>query len=123
MNSADDPPFVSLSRIALHELMAAALERHGVPVRLGTTVEALEEYADGVRVTLTDGTVDDYDLVVGADGVNSEVRDLILPAASVAAARGTVHLAHGRAVPGRPRSLHDHDRRPAPHRTRAVARG
>ena len=46
------------------------------PIRFGTTVEAIEPVADGVRVRLTNGTVEDVDLLVGADGVHSRVREL-----------------------------------------------
>jgi 2-polyprenyl-6-methoxyphenol hydroxylase-like FAD-dependent oxidoreductase len=88
VNGPDDPPFVNMSRIALHELMATALDHHRVPVRLGTTVDALDEHEDGVRVALTDGTVADFDLVVGADGVHSKVRDMVLPGAPSAQLAG-----------------------------------
>jgi 2-polyprenyl-6-methoxyphenol hydroxylase-like FAD-dependent oxidoreductase len=43
----------------------------------GTTVEGLEQPSHGkgpVRVRLSDGSVGEYDLVVGADGVGSRVR-------------------------------------------------
>lgn len=79
VNDPDDPPFVNMSRTALHELLADAVDRHGVPVRLGLTVDALEETADAVRATLSDGTVEEYDLVLGADGLHSRVRELTLP--------------------------------------------
>ncbi|ASU84735.1 hypothetical protein CDO52_19735 [Nocardiopsis gilva YIM 90087] len=49
------------------------------PVRYGTTVEAVEQ-ADGeagVSVLLTDGTRRQVDLLVGADGVHSRVRELV----------------------------------------------
>ncbi|HEX6461288.1 MAG TPA: FAD-dependent monooxygenase [Thermoleophilaceae bacterium] len=75
VNDPGDPPFVNMSRIALHELLARAAERHGVRVRLGMSVEAL----DGAQVRLSDGSVEQYDLVVGADGLHSRVRELALP--------------------------------------------
>jgi 2-polyprenyl-6-methoxyphenol hydroxylase-like FAD-dependent oxidoreductase len=86
VNDPDDPPFVNMSRIALHELLARAAERQGVPVRLGTTVVSL----DGGRATLSDGTVEEYDLVVGADGLHSRVRELALPDAPEPAYAGQV---------------------------------
>jgi 2-polyprenyl-6-methoxyphenol hydroxylase-like FAD-dependent oxidoreductase len=75
VNDPDDPPFVNMSRIALHELLARAAEQHGVEVRLGMTVDTF----DGQQVKLSDGTVEEYDLVVGADGLHSRVRELALP--------------------------------------------
>ncbi len=75
VNDPGDPAFVNMSRIALHELLARAAERHGVPVRLGLTVDAV----DAGRARLSDGTVEEYDLVVGADGLHSRIRELALP--------------------------------------------
>lgn len=51
--------------------------RESVPsewVRMGTEPTEIEEYADGVAVTFEDGTTEGFDLVVGADGVHSTVR-------------------------------------------------
>lgn len=45
-------------------------------VRFGSTVAKLEQDSSSVRVTFGDGTVDVYDLVVGADGLHSSVRAL-----------------------------------------------
>ncbi|MBV2135130.1 FAD-dependent oxidoreductase [Pseudomonas sp. MAP12] len=51
----------------------------GVDVRLGCTFTAIEQDADGVEVTFSDGRRRRYDLVVGADGLFSKVREAIFP--------------------------------------------
>ncbi|WP_127509592.1 FAD-dependent monooxygenase [Actinoplanes solisilvae] len=48
----------------------------GTDVRFGT---AVGEVTPDARVTFSDGTEDRYDLVVGADGVNSAVRRSVFP--------------------------------------------
>lgn len=68
-------PCVALERTALHEVLREATA--DVPVRLGTAVTGLEDPA-APRVTLSDGSTAAYDLVVGADGVHSTVRNLAL---------------------------------------------
>lgn len=47
------------------------------PVTYGVTVEAIEQDDTGVEVTLTDGGRRRVDLLVGADGVHSRVRELM----------------------------------------------
>jgi 2-polyprenyl-6-methoxyphenol hydroxylase-like FAD-dependent oxidoreductase len=79
VNEPDDPPFVNLSRMALHDLLVDAVRGRDISVRLATTVDALEEAPGCVRVTLSDGAVEKYDLVVGADGLHSKVRPMVLP--------------------------------------------
>jgi 2-polyprenyl-6-methoxyphenol hydroxylase-like FAD-dependent oxidoreductase len=49
-----------------------------VPVRPGASVAALAQVGDQVEVELDDGTTGTYDLVVGADGIHSRVRELLL---------------------------------------------
>ncbi len=46
------------------------------PIRFGATVARLHDANGGVDVTLSDGSSQRYDLVVGADGVRSTVREL-----------------------------------------------
>ena len=48
-----------------------------VPIRFETTVSTLEEQQQSVAVTFNDGTQEDFDLVVGADGIHSQVRKLL----------------------------------------------
>ena len=42
VNDPGDPPFVSMSRMALHDVLVGAVRRHGIEVRLGTTADRLE---------------------------------------------------------------------------------
>lgn len=43
-------------------------------IKLNKRVEKIEHTANGVRVLLTDGTIEEGDIVIGADGVHSIVR-------------------------------------------------
>ncbi|WP_432798018.1 FAD-dependent oxidoreductase [Poriferisphaera sp. WC338] len=47
-----------------------------VDMRMGVTVEAINERADKVRVKFNDEKEEEFDLVVGADGVHSQVANL-----------------------------------------------
>ncbi|GAB2915189.1 FAD-dependent monooxygenase [Streptomyces heilongjiangensis] len=76
-----DVPFqVSMTRADLHRILTDAAEKAGVTMRLGTTWESLEDDGAGVDVAFTDGTTARYDLVVGADGIRSPLRDLLFGA-------------------------------------------
>jgi 2-polyprenyl-6-methoxyphenol hydroxylase-like FAD-dependent oxidoreductase len=66
-----------IPRNVLHNILLEAALAHGATVRLGTTVQAMENHADGVNVTFTDGTTGAYDLVIGADGIHSVIRRMI----------------------------------------------
>jgi 2-polyprenyl-6-methoxyphenol hydroxylase-like FAD-dependent oxidoreductase len=64
-------------RPAFHRILAQASHAAGARVRLGLSVVSLEQTADAVEVTFTDGSRGSYDLVVGADGIGSRVRELV----------------------------------------------
>lgn len=73
----DLPSTLGSLRSALHSVLADAVLRAGVNLRLGLTVDRFDQTADRVDVTFSDGTTGTYDLVVGADGIHSRVRGLL----------------------------------------------
>lgn len=60
-----------IRRADLHQWL---LGRAARSVRMGISLTSLHEHEDAVRVQLSDGTEERFDLVVGADGVHSTVR-------------------------------------------------
>jgi 2-polyprenyl-6-methoxyphenol hydroxylase-like FAD-dependent oxidoreductase len=71
------PANVGISRLALHKVLSSTAIELGANVRLGMSVESIEQDDAGVDVTLTDGTRERYALVVGADGVYSKIRGML----------------------------------------------
>lgn len=71
------PANVGISRRALHKVLSETAIELGTQVRLGTSVESLEQDANGVDVLFSDGSQGRYALVVGADGLFSRVRGLL----------------------------------------------
>jgi 2-polyprenyl-6-methoxyphenol hydroxylase-like FAD-dependent oxidoreductase len=73
-------PCIGIDRPALQQaLLVGAAD---VPCRLGVAVTSLTQEVERVRVGFSDGSSGDYDLVVGADGIASTVRQLTLGADS-----------------------------------------
>jgi len=66
-------------RPALHRILSETTQATGAQVRLGVSVAAIEQGGRKIAVTFADGTHSSYDLVVGADGVHSRVRELLFP--------------------------------------------
>jgi 2-polyprenyl-6-methoxyphenol hydroxylase-like FAD-dependent oxidoreductase len=75
------PASMGIPRRALHRLLEGAAEKAGSAIRRGLTVAVLDDDGGGggVNVTLTDGTEDRFDFVVGADGIYSQTRRAIFP--------------------------------------------
>jgi 2-polyprenyl-6-methoxyphenol hydroxylase-like FAD-dependent oxidoreductase len=73
----DLPATVGMYRPVLARILTDAAVAAGAKLRYATTVRSLSQDPDGVDVTFSDGTTSRYDLVVGADGVRSQVRSLL----------------------------------------------
>jgi 2-polyprenyl-6-methoxyphenol hydroxylase-like FAD-dependent oxidoreductase len=72
------PPMNGITRPTLHSIFQDAVKASGADVRLGVTVDRVDE--DGA-VVFSDGRSGKYDLVVGADGIHSHVRRLVFAGA------------------------------------------
>jgi 2-polyprenyl-6-methoxyphenol hydroxylase-like FAD-dependent oxidoreductase len=68
--------FVSLSRGGLATTLYQAIEGR-VEALFGTTVLNVEPLEQRIRLSLSNGAVRDFDVLVGADGLHSNVRDLV----------------------------------------------
>jgi 2-polyprenyl-6-methoxyphenol hydroxylase-like FAD-dependent oxidoreductase len=71
------PAYLGLTRPALHNVLFAAAKKAGAIIRLGVTVAELSQSDAIAAVKFTDGRSGEYDLVVGADGVHSQIRTMI----------------------------------------------
>jgi 2-polyprenyl-6-methoxyphenol hydroxylase-like FAD-dependent oxidoreductase len=69
-------PCLGITRVKLQKALLAGAA--AVPHRLGVSLTALTQDESSVEVHLSDGTSGSYDLVVGADGIRSTVRELAL---------------------------------------------
>jgi 2-polyprenyl-6-methoxyphenol hydroxylase-like FAD-dependent oxidoreductase len=74
LGDATTPAVCALSRARLHEILRGAAERAGAVIRLATTIEDIAETPDRVTVTFSGGRAEDFDLVVGFDGIRSFTR-------------------------------------------------
>jgi FAD-dependent urate hydroxylase len=76
----DAGPCVGIERSRLQRALLPGVGN--LRCRLGTTVISVVQDDRRVSVGFSDGSTDDYDLVVGADGIRSTVRALTLTAAA-----------------------------------------
>ena len=67
-------PCLGIRRSVLHRLFLEQMA--GLPIRFGLTVQALHQEKDQVSVHFSDGSKEIYDLIVGADGIDSTIRQL-----------------------------------------------
>jgi 2-polyprenyl-6-methoxyphenol hydroxylase-like FAD-dependent oxidoreductase len=68
---------VLIHRFTWHEILYRSVRDH-MPIQFSSNILALEEDSVGVQVTFQDGKQQHFDLVMGADGVHSQTRKLLL---------------------------------------------
>lgn len=73
------PASMGIARPALHKILGDRTIASGADIRLGITATQLEDRGDDVRVAFSDGSVEVFDIVVGADGVYSQTRGEVMP--------------------------------------------
>ena len=78
--SAPSALSTSANRQTLREILAAGLDRQ---ILFGYELTRFEAACDGVRLHFAGGQQASADLLVGADGINSVVRQQLLPGARV----------------------------------------
>lgn len=73
------PANVGISRRALHKVLGDRAKDAGADIRLGLVVASLKDDGAGLDVTFSDGTIGRFDLAIGADGLYSTTRQMIMP--------------------------------------------
>jgi salicylate hydroxylase len=83
-------PYWTVHRADLHDVLSAAVaEQSNIAVRFGFALASVRASADGVEATSASGEHESGQALVGADGLWSAVRPLIVPSADVAFAHAT----------------------------------
>jgi 2-polyprenyl-6-methoxyphenol hydroxylase-like FAD-dependent oxidoreductase len=67
-----------IMRPVLHRILSQHALSRGTNVTLGVTIDSLQQDLNRVHVQLSNGVQASYDLVIGADGLHSSVRKLLL---------------------------------------------
>lgn len=71
------PGAMGIMRTTLAEILARNALAAGVRISYQTTVTRLDQLGDGVEVELSNGRIERADVLVGADGVYSQIRSMV----------------------------------------------
>lgn len=71
------PVHNGISRKILHDVLYDAAVKNGVFFKMGISVSEIQNNENEAIVSFTDGNTANYDLVIGADGIYSKVRELV----------------------------------------------
>lgn len=72
-------PSVTIRRGALSALLIDAAKKARIPIQFENAITAIAERQGGIVVTTADGSVQEFDYLIGADGLRSAVRRLAMP--------------------------------------------
>lgn len=78
INARFDGPFVNIRRADLHRLLQGALAPG--TIRFGHRIAGIDEASEGLRLAFENGATAEADVAIGADGIRSKVREIILGA-------------------------------------------
>ncbi len=67
--------YTQINRVSLHDWLVELAGKE--KISLDTHVKTIQQNDDAVTVEFTNGEIKQYDLVVGADGIHSQVRSLV----------------------------------------------
>ncbi|KAI1116256.1 FAD/NAD(P)-binding domain-containing protein [Nemania sp. NC0429] len=76
-------PVVHLPRTQLTELLFNGLEKHWPNIKTSSSISTIDVDEDGVSVTLSNGDVEKGSIIIGCDGVHSQVRKIMNNIASI----------------------------------------
>ena len=71
------PNNVQLPRLGFLEMASARAMELGCNIMMATTAVDIQQDDDGVTVELSNGSSRRYDLVIGFDGINSQIREYL----------------------------------------------
>jgi len=70
-------PMYEIERDLVHKSLRNV--NRNIDVRMGTTIKSIRQNKNHVEIIFNNGKRENYDVVVGADGINSQIRKLIDP--------------------------------------------
>lgn len=71
------PSHNGISRRTLHDVLHGKCQELGVVYRMGYTVDSLHDLGSHVEISFSNGEKSNYDIVIGADGIQSKIRSMV----------------------------------------------